>query len=99
MKYLFFGLGPWYGQNIDNVLRSQKDKFQNAVLQIVQTSTTIKVIMTSRETALHIEHYSWYKVHELSSKAAISLLDRKLPKMHKLWRYSFILNFELDNTI
>ncbi len=68
--------------NCDNVLRSQKDKFQNAVLQIVQTSTTIKVIMTSRETALHIEHYSWYKVHELSSKAAISLLDRKLPKMH-----------------
>ena len=66
--------------NCDNVLHTQKDRFQNTVLQIVQTSTTIKVIMTSRETALHIEHYSRYKVYEISPKAAISLLEQKLPK-------------------
>ena len=66
--------------NCDNVLHTQKDRFQNTVLQIVQTSTTIKIVMTSRETAFDIEHYSWYKVHEISPKAAISLLDQKLPK-------------------
>ncbi len=79
MKYLFFGLGPWYGQNIDNVLRSQKDKFQNAVLQIVQTSTTIKVIMTSRETAPYI----------LNTTLGIKYLNLVLKLQYPSWIENF----------
>ena len=69
--------------NCDNVLRGQlsKNQFILAVGSLVQTSTRIKVIMTSRETVVHIEHYTWYKVYQLSPKAAISLLDKKLPKV------------------
>ncbi len=69
--------------NCDNVLRNMisEYKFTRAVRSLVQTSTNIKVIMTSRETVVHIEHYSWYKVYQLSPKAAISLLDKKLPKL------------------
>ncbi len=69
--------------NCDNVLHVllSKYKFILAVRSLVQTSTQIKVIMTSRETVVHTEHYSWYKVYQLSPKAAISLLDMKLPKL------------------
>ncbi len=67
--------------NCDNVLRFSFSNFMFAVRSLVQTSTQIKVIMTSRETVVHIEHYTWYKVDQLSPKAAISLLDMKLPKL------------------
>ena len=64
--------------NCDNVLRIQRGQLLGAILQLVQTSTSVKVIMTSREVALQLEYYSWYKVYELSSKAAILLLEQKL---------------------
>ena len=67
--------------NCDNVLHAQKDKLQNAIVQIVQASTSVKVIMTSREIALHVEHYTWYKVYELSPRASLSLLDKKIPNL------------------
>ena len=72
--------------NCDNVLRGQlsKNQFILAVRNLVQTSTRIKTIMTSRKTVVHTEHYTWYKVYQLSPKAAISLLDNKLPKLKLL---------------
>ncbi len=69
--------------NCDDVLHvlSKYYDFIVAVRNLVQTSTDIKVLMTSRETVVNIEHYSWYKVYQLSPKAALSLLDKKLPKL------------------
>ena len=67
--------------NCDKVLHTQKDQLRSAILQIVQASTSVKIIMTSREVAVQIEHYTWYKVYELSSKAAILLLEQKLSNL------------------
>ena len=68
--------------NCDNVMQLQKAQLADIIFEIVQTSTNIKVVMTSREIALHIQYYFWYKVYELSPKAAITLLDQKLPYLN-----------------
>ena len=65
--------------NCDEVLNSaKKDRLHNSVIRITQASSTFKVVMTSREIALQIQHYKWYQVGELSSTAAVKLLEQKL---------------------
>ena len=70
--------------NCDDILNKQKEKFQETIVKIVEISTNIKVLMTSREVSWQNEYFDWYEVHELSPEAALSLLDNKLQSKVKL---------------
>ncbi len=69
--------------NCDTVFHSifSNNEFVVAVGKLIQTSKSIKVVTTSRKMIFHIGYDSWYKVYQLSPKAAITLLDKKLPKL------------------
>ncbi len=56
----------------------QNKNLKHAIQRIVEASSNVKVLMTSREEAFQIEYYCLYIVHELSNEAALSLLDQKL---------------------
>ncbi len=63
--------------NCDEILNEQAKRFQQMIMKIIQASTTVKIITTSREFTLGLEYYS-YQLRELSPDGAISLLDQKL---------------------
>ncbi len=63
--------------NCDEILNEQAKRFQQMIMKIIQASTTVKIITTSREFTMGLEYYS-YQLRELSPDGAISLLDQKL---------------------
>ena len=66
--------------NCDEILNKQAKRFQKMISKIIQASTTVKIITTSREFTLGLEYYS-YQLRELSPGGAISLLDQKLSRL------------------
>lgn len=66
--------------NCDDSLYYQKEALQEAVDKIVESSTTVKVMMTSREITMHLQYFHQYKLYELSTKAACALLKHKVSK-------------------
>ena len=67
--------------NCDDVLHKQKDEFLDAVTKVVESSLSVRVLITSREVVSYPEYFHWHKVDELSSAAAIELLGRKVKKL------------------
>ena len=64
--------------NCDKLLFTQNDNFKNALLAIVQTFTTIKVIVTSVEIALQGEYFDWFQISEFSNDEAMTFLNQEL---------------------
>ena len=63
--------------NCDKILNKQAKHFKQIIMKIIQASTNVKIITTSREFPLGLEYHS-YQLRELSPDGAISLLDQKL---------------------
>ena len=72
----------WYNllilDNCDDSLHHQKEEFQKVVEDIILYSSNVKIVLTSRETTMHLEWFKEYKLYELSTKAACDLLDLKV---------------------
>ena len=72
----------WYNMlildNCDDTLHQQKEDFQTVVDNIIRHSNNIKILLTSRETTMHLEWFKEYKLYELSTKAACDLLQLKV---------------------
>ncbi len=54
------------------ILNKQAKRFQQMIMKIIQVSTTVKIITTSRKFVLGLEYYS-YQLRELSPDGAIRL--------------------------
>ena len=67
--------------NCDDVLHKQKDEFQDAVTKLVESSLSVRALITSREVVSYPEYFHWHRVDELSSAAAIELLGLKVKKL------------------
>ena len=65
--------------NCDKALHSQKNELQDAIQKVVDSSDSVKFLMSSRETTLYVGEFEQYKLHELSTKAACELLQARLP--------------------
>ena len=65
--------------NCDKPLHNQKNELQDAIQKVVDSSDSVKFLMSSRETTLHIGEFEQYKLHELSTKSACELLHVRLP--------------------
>ena len=65
--------------NCDKALHSQKNELQDAIQKVVDSSDSVKFLMSSRETTLHLGEFEQYKLHELSTKAACEFLQLRLP--------------------
>ena len=71
--------------NCDNVLNTiQRDEFQDILVKMVEESLKIKILMTSRTTAMLTKYYEWHKVEELSTEASCMLLESKVPSRIQL---------------
>ena len=64
--------------NCDDVIHSQKEEFYDAVIKLVEESTHIKVIFTSRKHEPFPKYDRWVKIDELSEWHAHKLLESKL---------------------
>ncbi len=67
--------------NCDEILNKQEKRFQQVIKKILEASSTVKIVTTSREFTLYLENYSWYKVTELSDEGALLLLNKKLSQL------------------
>ena len=65
--------------NCDKALHSQKNELQDAIQKVVDSSDSVKFLMSSRETTLHLGEFEQYKLHELSTKSACEFLQVRLP--------------------
>ena len=65
--------------NCDDVLQSQKVKFQSALDKLVKSSQFyVKVLITSREVVVYVDDFRHYTLHSLNLEASVKLLDLKV---------------------
>ena len=76
----------WYYQillifdNCDDVLHNQREEFQGAMTRLVESSLNVKLVLTSREIARLTKYFDWYKLDEITTPAANTLLELKVSK-------------------
>jgi tetratricopeptide (TPR) repeat protein len=67
--------------NCDECINEQKEAFQEAITEILHSSDSIKILMTSREVVYFFENCYEHQVKPLSERAACSILHRKVPSI------------------
>ena len=82
--------------NCDECIHTQSQQFQEAIHEILDFSSNIKFLTTSRETMYYLESYREHNLGQLSRDSACQLLEEKVPKILNKTEKEFIAELTGD---
>ena len=62
--------------NCDDILHRQKNELQELTKKLLQSSSKLKLLMTSRQRTMQLAQFRLFPLHELSREASCTLLQR-----------------------
>lgn len=62
--------------NCDDILHRQKNELQEITKKLLQSSSKLKILMTSRQRTMQLAQFRLFPLHELSREASCTLLQK-----------------------